>query len=133
LVWAYYCGGLPFYGYGYGNGFENYVTFEPYEVPIYLYPSEERELVWLYLKDGTGYSVSDYWFVSGEVHFIAVEESGAKSVGRTISFDDLDVQKTVDVNTRRGFRVIMRNEPLEQYIHDHPDLIPPLLGPPPRN
>jgi hypothetical protein len=31
------------------------------------------------------------------------------------------------VNTRRGFRVVMRNEPLEQYLRDHPDLTPPLL------
>jgi hypothetical protein len=131
--WGYYCNGLPFYDYGYGYGFENYVTLQPYEVPVYLYASEERELVWLYLKDGTVYSVSDYWFVNGQVHFIAVEEGGAKSVEQTIPFGDLDVQKTVDVNARRGFRVVMRDEPVEQYMHDHPDLTPPLLEPPPRN
>jgi hypothetical protein len=124
---------LPFYDYGYGYGFENYVTLQPYEVPAYLYASEERELVWLYLKDGTVYGVSDYWFVNGQVHFIAVEEGGAKSVEQTIPFGDLDVQKTVDVNARRGFRVVMRDEPIEQYMHDHPDLTPPLLEPPPRN
>jgi hypothetical protein len=89
--------------------------------------------VWLYLKDGTAYGVSDYWFVNGQVDFIAVEEGGAKSVEQTISFADLDVQKTVDVNARRGFRVVMRDEPIEQYMHDHPDVTPPLLKPPPRN
>ena len=46
---------------------------------------------------------------------------------------DLDVQKTVDVNTRRGFRVVMRDEPVEQYMHDHPDLTSPLLELPPQN
>jgi hypothetical protein len=126
-VWGYYCNGLPFYGYGYGYGFENYVTLQPYEAPVYLYASEERELARLYLKDGSVYSVSDYWFVNGQVHFIAVEEGGAKSVEQTIPFGDLDVQKTVNVNARRGFRVVMRDEPIEQYMHDHPDLIPPLL------
>jgi len=133
-VWGYYCNGLPFYDYGYGYGFENYVTLQPYEPPAYLYASEEeRERVWLYLKDGTVYSVSEYWFVDGQVHFIAVEEGGAKSVEQTILFGDLDAQKTVDVNTKRGFRVVMRDEPVGQYMHDHPNLIPPLLEPPPRN
>ena len=51
----------------------------------------------------------------------------------TILFGDLDAQKTVDVNTRRGFRVVMRDEPVEQYMHDHPNLIPRLLEPPPTN
>jgi hypothetical protein len=131
--WGYDCAALSFYGYGYGYGFENYVTLQPYEVPVYVYAPEERELVWLYLKDGTVYSVSDYWFVNGQVHFIAVEEGGATFVERTIPFDDLDVQKTADINTKRGFRVVMRDEPLEQYMRDHPDLTPPLLLPPPRN
>jgi len=132
-VWEYYCNGLPFYGYGYGYGLENYVTSQPYEAPVYLYASEERELVWLYLKDGTVYAVSDYWFVGRQVHFIAVEEGGAKSVEQTIPFGDLDVQKTVEVNARRGFRMVMRDEPVEQYMHDHPDLTPPLLEPPAGN
>jgi hypothetical protein len=131
--WGYYCNGLPFYAYGYGYGFENYVTLQPYEGPAYLYTPGERERVWLYLKDGTVYSVSEYWFVNGQVHFIAVEEGGAKSVEQTIPFGDLDVQKTVDVNTRRGFRVVMRDEPVEQYMHDHPDVTPALLEPPPKN
>lgn len=132
-VWGYYCNGLPFYGYGYGYAFENYVTLQPYEGPVYLYASGERERVWLYLKDGTVYSVSEYWFVDGQVHFIAVEEGGAKSVEQTIPLGDLDVQQTVDVNTKRGFRVVMRDEPVEQYMHDHPDLTPPLLELPPKN
>ena len=126
-VWGYYCNGLPYYGYG--NGFENYVIYQPYEVPVYLYASEGRALVWLYLKDGTAYSVSDYWFVNGEIHFIALEEGGAKSAEQTIPFGDLDAQKTIDVNARRGFRVVKRDEPIEQYMHDHPDLTPPLLLP----
>jgi hypothetical protein len=43
------------------------------------------------------------------------------------------VQKTIDVNTRRGFRVVMRDSPLEQYLRDHPDPMPPLLQPTQKN
>jgi len=127
--WGFYCNTLPFTGYG----FENYVTLQPYEVPVYPYGPGPREQVWLYLKDGTGYSVADYWFVNGQVHFIAFEEGGAKSVEHVIGFDELDLQKTIDVNTRRGFRVVMRDAPLEQYMRDHPDATPPLLQPSQKN
>lgn len=127
--WGFYCNALPRIEYG----FENNVTLPPYEVPAYRYGTPERELVWLYLTDGTVYSVIDYWFVGGQVHFIAVEEGGAKSVEQVIGFDELDLQRTIDVNTRRGFRVVMRDEPLEQYIRDHPDAVPPLLQPAEKN
>ena len=100
---------------------------------MYPYGDEEHELVWLYRKDGTVYSVIDYWFVGGQVHFIAVEEGGAKSVEQVIGFDELDLQRTIDVNTRRGFRVVRRDEPLGQYLRDHPDPMPPLLQPSEKN
>jgi hypothetical protein len=127
--WGFYCNVLPFTDYG----FENYVTLQPYPVPVYLYGPGERDQVWLYLKDGTAYTVADYWFVNGKVQFIAVEEGGAKSVEHVIGFDELDVQQTIDVNTQRGFRVVMRDEPLEQYLRDHPDPMPPLLQPTQKN
>ncbi|HEX2663275.1 MAG TPA: hypothetical protein VHM93_10635 [Candidatus Acidoferrum sp.] len=127
--WGFYCNALPLTEYG----SENYVTLQPYPVPVYLYGPGEREQVWLYLKDGTVYTVADYWFVNGQVHFIAVEEGGAKFVEHVIGFDEMDVQKTIDVNTRRGFRVVMRDEPMEQYLRDHPDPMPPLLQPTPKS
>jgi hypothetical protein len=77
--------------------------------------------------------VTDYWFVNNQVHFVTLEEGGAKSVERVIGLDELDVQKTVDVNTQRGFRVVMRDEPLEQYLRDHPDANAPLLQPQQKN
>lgn len=126
-VWGLNCSVSP-----YGYGLENYVAPQPYENPSYFY-GEERPLVWLYLKDGTVFGVPDYWFVNGQIHFITLEEGGAKSAERAIAFDELDVQKTVDVNTQRGFRVVMRDEPLEQYLRDHRDLTPPLLQVPPKN
>jgi hypothetical protein len=41
----------------------------------------------------------------------------------------LDLQKTVDSNTRRGFRFVLRDEPFEQYLRDHPDGAPPAVPP----
>jgi hypothetical protein len=119
--WGFGCNPLPYYGYG----FENSVTLQPY----YLYEQEAHDLVWLSMKDGSVYYVTDYWFVNGQLHFISVEDGGTKSFERVIGLSELDVQRTVDVNTRRGFRVVMRDAPLDKYLHDHPDLIPPLLAP----
>ena len=110
---------------------ENYVA--PPQViyePEYVYYGGERELVLLFLKDGTAYSVTDYWFVNDKVHFTALEEGGTKTVEQVIGLDELDLQKTIDVNTRRGFRFVRRDEPLEQYLRDHPDANPPVVEPP---
>jgi hypothetical protein len=105
----------------------NYVTI--YESPVYVYYGGDHELVELFLKDGTAYSVTDYWFVNEQVHFTSLEDDGTKPVEQVIGVDKLDLQKTIDVNTRRGFRVVRRDEPLEQYLRDHPDANAPLLEP----
>lgn len=113
---------------------ENYIAppLVIYE-PEYVYYGGERDLVLLFLKDGTVYSVTDYWFGGDKIHFTVLEEGGTKSVEQVIGVDELDLQKTVDVNTRRGFRLVRRDEPLEQYLRDHPEANPPLLEPPPKN
>ena len=129
--WGFDCCASPFSPYGYG--FRNYVILPTYEYAAYVYVPEDRDLVWLYLKDGTAYTVADYWFVNGEVHFISVEERGAKATEEVVALDELDFEKTIEVNTRRGFRVVMRDEPLDQYLRDHPDANPPLLQPPRTN
>lgn len=104
-----------------------------YETPVYVYSLDGHPLVHLFLKDGAAYSVNDYWFVGKEIHFTMLDETATKSVEKAIAFDNLDAQRTIDVNSRRGFRVVMRDEPIEQYLRDHPDLTPPLLEPPPKN
>jgi hypothetical protein len=63
----------------------------------------------LYLKDGTVYDVTDYWLEDGKIHFRTPEGS----VEQVLGVDELDLQTTVDVNTRRGFRFVLRNEPAE--------------------
>jgi hypothetical protein len=138
--WWLYCG--PILGWNTGcddlfsseHSFEHYLAPPlTYASPVYIYSQDGHPLVQLHLKDGTAYSVNDYWFVNNEIHFTMLDESGTKSIEQVIAFDELDAQRTIDVNTRRGFRVVMRSEPLEQYLRDHPDLTPPLLEPPPKN
>ena len=121
------CYAAPFYGFG----LENYVVPPSYENPVYLYAGE-RDLIWLYGKDRTVYGVTDYWFVNDQVHFTMVED-GATKTEHTIPYNQLDVQKTMYVNSHRGFRVVFRDEPWEQYLKNHPDQTPPDQPPPQQN
>jgi hypothetical protein len=77
--------------------------------PGYRYDEDRRDLTELYLKDGTVYDVTDYWLEDGKIHFRTREGS----VEQVLGVDELDLQTTVDVNTRRGFRFVLRNEPAE--------------------
>jgi hypothetical protein len=126
--WEVGCGGVPTYGYEYN--YPNYVLAPPFESPVYAYGMERQDRVQLFLKDGTVYNVIDYWFVNGQIHFTVEDESGSKATEQAIGIDELDLQKTIDVNTRRGFRFVMRNEPWQQFLKDHPDETPPPVKPP---
>ena len=122
--WGYGCDGLLAFDYG--------TVFSPYSLesnypqpqmevqnwPVY-YGEPNSQFVQLFLKDGTVYTVTDYWLVNGDLHFKVVEENGTKVVEHEIDFGLLDLQKTVDINTQRGFRFVLRNEPLEQYLKDY--------------
>lgn len=140
-AWFLNCGPAWVWGFGCGDwrlpeyGAEYYVPppLPVYEYPEYVYYGGQRELVLLFQKDGTAYSVIDYWFVNEKVHFTVLEEGGTKLVEQVTGFDELDLQKTIDVNTRRGFRLVRRDEPVDQYLRDHPDANPPLLEPPEKN
>jgi hypothetical protein len=81
--------------------------------PTQRHDRERRGLSQLYLKDGTVYNVTDYWLENGQIHFTIPEEGGTKSVQHAIGFDELDLQRTVDVNTQRGFGFVLRSEPME--------------------
>jgi hypothetical protein len=122
--WGYGCDGLLAYDYG--------TVFSPYSLgsnypqpqmevqnwPVY-YGEPNSQFVQLFLKDGTVYTVTDYWLVNGELHYKVVEENGTKVVEHEMDFGLLDLQKSVDINTQRGFRFVLRNEPLEQYLKDY--------------
>ena len=137
--WWVNCGPAWVWGFGCGDWRApeyhppNYVTPLVYEYPVYVYYDGYHQFVELFLKDGTAFTVTDYWFVNDQVHFTTVEEDGTKSAEEVIGLDELDVQKTIDVNTRRGFRIVRRDEPLQQYLRDHPDANAPLLEPPPKS
>jgi hypothetical protein len=137
LGWAwgagFECYPFPFYGYNYGPyGFGTNLIPQMYESPVYVYGGG-RDLIWLYLKDGTAYSVTDYWLVNGQMHFSMIEDDPTKPAEHAIPYDDLDVQKTIYVNTHRGFRIVFRDEPWQQYLKDHPDATPPDVPPPQKN
>jgi hypothetical protein len=131
------CSFSPFYGYGgygYGSDFGNDWTAygsgglgAQSAAPVYdnpppfLYGQGARDLVELFFKDGTVFDVRDYWLVDGQIHFTTLDERGTKLVEQVRDFGDLNLQTTIDVNTERGFRFTLRNEPLEQYLRNHPD------------
>jgi hypothetical protein len=125
LGWGYECNPIPLYGYG----FENYIVPQAYENPDYAYGGNERDSIWLYRKDGSAFGVTDYWFVNGQVHFSTVED-GMKPGEHVLPYDQMDVEKTIFVNTRRGFRIVFRDEPWQQYLKDHPDSTPSDVPPP---
>jgi len=123
--WNYGCSILSPYesGFGYGgysSGPENpQPQLEIQNWPVY-YGEPNSQYVQLYLKDGAIYNVTDYWLVNGVLHFKLFDAAAMKVVEQAIDFDSLDLQKTIDVNTERGFRFVLRNEPLEDYLKDHP-------------
>jgi hypothetical protein len=133
-MWNYGCNSWPYYGYG-------LQYTEPLAVPNYSQPQVEiqtppvyygvpnSQFVQLYLKDGTVYNVTDYWLVDGKLHFKTAEENYTKVVEHEIDFDQLDLQKSVDVNTERGYRFVLRNEPIQQYLRDHSDSASPAEAP----
>ena len=73
----------------------------------------------LVFKDGTTYTVRDYWRVDDQLHFITIEDGGTKSVEHTAPLSDVDVPRTTDEDTARGFRFVLRDEPIEQWLRDH--------------
>ena len=116
-------------------------VFLPYYVPVpFPYPDPVPYPVWnfiapspayvfvgsaspahpqLVFNDGTTYTVTDYWRVNDKLHFITIEEGGTKSVPHTVAFEDLDVQRTTDADAAQGFRFVVRDEPIEQWLEHH--------------
>jgi len=73
----------------------------------------------LVFKDGVTYAVTDYWRKDDQLHFITSEEGGSKFVPHIVPFGDLDVQRTTDANEARGFRFVVRDEPIDQWLDHH--------------
>jgi hypothetical protein len=69
----------------------------------------------IYLKDRTVYVVTDYWLAGGELHY-------AMSDGQqyTIDVNQIDLQKTVDVNAKRGVAFTLYNTPANSNTSNGP-------------
>jgi hypothetical protein len=90
-----------------------------------VYGGGERQLAELFLKDGTVYDVTDYWLVNdNELHFTTVDASSGKTTEQVIGFDQLDLQKTIEMNKNRGFRFVLRNEPIQEYLQGTEQNVP---------
>jgi hypothetical protein len=113
---------VPFYGYGPSSYAAPPATYE-YPQYTYSYGDERWDLPQLYLKDGSVLNVTDYWLIDDQLHYSMIEQG--KPVEHVIPFDQLDLQTTVNVASQRGFRFVLRNEPVEQYLQHHPDATPP--------
>jgi hypothetical protein len=68
--------------------------------------SSSRPTVLLYLKDGTTYAASDYWLQDGQLHY-TVNYGGEN----TLDMDELDLQRTVNENARRGVNFSLHPNP----------------------
>src|SRR5215471_5489917 len=102
---------------------------QPAQSQVYVDSYAGQDYPRLFLKDGTILTVIDYWVVDGQLHFKMMEAIGQKPVEHSIPFEDLDLQRTVDANSVRGFQFILRNEPFEDYVAHHPEGPPPALQP----
>jgi hypothetical protein len=69
-------------------------------------PATETTLV---LKDGTIYTVSDYWMSAGKLHYVTAENGE-----NTIDIDQLDLQHTAERNSDRGVNFTLRTQDAAQ-------------------
>ena len=60
----------------------------------------------LYLKGGTTLSAWDYWIADGKLHY-RVRDGGESA----LDMDELDWQRTVDENARRGVPFTLKPKP----------------------
>src|SRR4051812_30298829 len=84
--------------------------------PTYVFGSDSPTRLQLVFKNGTIYTVSDYWRVDDQLHFITVEEGGTKSVPHTVPFADLDEQRTKNAAEAQGFRFVIRDRPIQEWL-----------------
>ncbi len=126
--WGVGCDAFPNYDFGNGNYGDAYgpgvlegqiesqngpAIYEGNPEAAPMYGGGERQLVQLYLKDGAVYDVTDYWLVNdNDLHFMTVDATG-NQMEHVIGFGQLDLQKTIHVNMDRGYRFVLRNEPLQ--------------------
>jgi hypothetical protein len=60
----------------------------------------------IYLRNGTGYGVTDYWVADGKLNFVTTYNSE-----KSVVLEDVDWQRTVDDNAARGLYFTLRYAP----------------------
>jgi hypothetical protein len=125
--WVYGCNSFGYWdGYGgFGPAFDGGVYGQDYEPeseqqsqepetftwvpPPESSPEEieaEKPLTVLFLKNGAVYAVTDYWIQDNKLYYMT--SYGGRNA---IDLDDIDLQKTVDVNAKRGVEFILKPSP----------------------
>jgi hypothetical protein len=106
--WNFGCEGFGFGNY-YGDAYSPMFSYDGPAEPNYIpVPSDEstvgeQDEAVLYLNDGTVYLISDYWLADNKIHYVTSD--GAE---HTIDLDQVDLQKSVDVNAKRGVTFTLR-------------------------
>jgi hypothetical protein len=80
--------------------------------------SSDSEVV-LFMKDGTVYAITDYWVADNKLHYVT-NYGGENS----LPLEQIDMQRTVDVNAKRGIKITLRPTPQSQAA-PQPDAPPP--------
>lgn len=97
-------------------------TFEPEPLPV---PEEQppsantstatQLIVDLVLKDGTVFGVTTYWLLNDRLFYITTYQ-----IQSSIPIDQLDLQKTVDMNYKRGVAFTLTPQPPDQQPQQDP-------------
>lgn len=94
----------------------------PEEAPPSANGSETQPVADLVLKDGTVFGVTSYWLVNDRLFYITTYK-----IQSSIPIDQLDLQKTVDMNWKRGIAFTLTPQAPDQEPPPNPDLQPQLL------
>lgn len=84
-----------------------YLPEVPYSEP--QANAQQKQTVKLVLKDGTIFDVYSYWLQDNQLYYITTY-----NIKTSIPVDDLDLQKTVDLNQKLGVTFTLSNKPPEQ-------------------
>jgi hypothetical protein len=100
----------PSSGYESSNSFSASLNSEPLGSPN-LNPltdnvADSTPTILLYLKDGTMLAASDYWISDNKLHYLV--NYGGES---TVEMDQVDLQRTVDENGKRGVKFWLKPNP----------------------
>lgn len=84
-----------------------YLPEVPYSEP--QSNAQEKPTVKLVLKDGTIFDVYSYWLEDNRLYYITTY-----NIQTSIPIEDLDLQKTVDLNQKLGVAFALSNKPPDQ-------------------